>query len=344
MEPRGYRQVDVQGRLLAGTVSVQETAEGVTPWRIPYEQVRLFPPDPGIEGTGHMAAGVRIRFRSDTRRVNLTVAAMETRRGFDLVADGALVETAWLEAGHEEVAFHGLSNGEKTVEIWLPQGAPVRLESLSIDKAATFASAARKSPRWTTYGSSITHCLGAASPARTWPALVARQHGLDLTCLGFSGNCHLEPMLGRLIRDLPADLITLKVGANVLGGTLSLRTFKPAVIGLIMLIREKHPHTPMVVVSPVSSARPGEDQDNAVGLCLQKMRPEVEDAVRRVQDYGDTRLYYVDGTALLGPQETSTCLADGLHPNPEGYALIAERFGHIVFGRLGICPDQQAAH
>ena len=33
----------------------------------------------------------------------------------------------------------------------------------------------------------------------------ARTHNLDLTCLGYGGQCHLDPIVASMIRDLPAD-------------------------------------------------------------------------------------------------------------------------------------------
>src|SRR5690625_5496041 len=98
---------------------------------------------------------------------------------------------------------------------------------------------------------------------------------LDLTCLGFSANCHMEPMLSRMIRDLPADFISLCIGINIMGGsTLSKRTFAPAFIGFIQTIREKHPTTPRAIMSPVY-CKEREEKENKVGLNLVIMRAEI---------------------------------------------------------------------
>ena len=68
---------------------------------------------------------------------------------------------------------------------------------LKLPDAGHLEGAADALPRWITYGSSITHCRTAASPAATWPALVARARGLKLTALGFRGQAHADPMIAR---------------------------------------------------------------------------------------------------------------------------------------------------
>src|SRR5690606_22404431 len=160
----------------------------------------------------------------------------------------------------------------------------VLIHSLAVGSDATVAPPNDTSrPRWITYGSSITQCASADGPSATWPALVARSLGYDLTCLGLGGNCHRAPMGARLIRGPPADVITLCLGINVYGASsLGPRTFKAAVIGLIQLIRENHPTTPIGVISPIASP-PRETKENLVGFTLEGMRVEVRDAVDRLQ-------------------------------------------------------------
>lgn len=77
-------------------------------------------------------------------------------------------------------------------------------------------------------------------------------------------------MVGRIIRDLPADYITLKLGINVDQGDLTLRTFAPNAIGLIQIIRKKHPHTPLEIISPFISAPRETRTDN--GLSLEQIK------------------------------------------------------------------------
>lgn len=317
-----------------GAVSLQRTDEWIMPWRLPYEERALFPPDLLLERAA-MPAGVRLAFRSDAALVAGTVVPSAEATRIDLCCDGAPVGSVDL-AGRERFRFDGLPAGDKLIELWLPQFGEFRLRALELSDGATVAPFDDRRPHWITYGSSITHCRSAASPTRTWPAIVARERGLNLTCLGFGGQCHLDPMIARLIRDLPADFLSMCVGINVYGsGSLNARTFRPAIIGFVRIVRERHPDTPFAVLSPIYSP-PREGTSNAAGLTLRQMREEVAAAVDALRSRGDRHLHYVDGLDLFGP-DLGHLLPDDLHPNAEGYQVMGRHFLRRVVAE--IFPD-----
>ena len=84
-----------------------------------------------------------------------------------------------------------------------------------------------------------------------------------------------------MIRELPPDYLSLKLGINVHNAaSMNIRTFRPAVIGFVHIVREKHPDTPLVVISPIFSP-PRETTPNAAESTLTQMRVEVAEAVRQ---------------------------------------------------------------
>jgi len=315
----------------SGAISLQTGDGSVTPWRLPWDELPLYPFET-LHDRASRPAGVRIAFRSDTRFLAGTTGQNISDASLDLCVDGELLHSLPLEDA-DTFRFPELPAGEKLIELWLPQFHPFTLQSLTLDEGATLAPAALPRRRWITYGSSITQCKAAASPARTWPALVAREHQLDLTCLGFSSQCHIEPMLARLIRDRPADMISLCLGINVQGGaSLNARTFRPAILGFVKIVREKHPTLPLAVISPIFAPE-RERTPNAVGLDLEKMREEIRVAVDTLQAFGDENVFYVDGLELFGP-ENAHLLPDNLHPDAQGYELLARNFSRLVMPRL----------
>ncbi len=109
-----------------------------------------------------------------------------------------------------------------------------------------------RGPVWLHHGSSISAGSNAASPSTTWPALAARAHGVELTNLGFSGSAMVDPFTARAMRDTPADLISVKLGINVVNAdVMRRRAFGPAVHGFLDTVRDGHPATPLLLVSPV---------------------------------------------------------------------------------------------
>lgn len=319
------KRISVSDEMVQGAISLERTEQGVKPWRIPYGEFDLFPPN-GLTGHAETPAGVRIRFATDSERVLLHIAPDSKERLFDCVIDGSIHETRSLPPGEKNVLFEHLPGTSKTIEIYLPQTSSVTVSGLGIAESASFAIPPDARPRWVTYGSSISQCVDAASPAQTWPAIVAREQGYRLTCLGYRGNCHLEPMVARMIRDLPADCISLCLGINVYGSmSLSVRTLRAMVIGFIKIVREKHKETPLLVVSPIVSP-PREKVKNAVGLTLEHIRSEIAAAVEALQRHGDGRLHYMNGLDWLGERDAGL-LPDELHPSAEGYRLMGKVFG-----------------
>ncbi len=315
-----------------GHISLEHAKNWVLPWRIPHQERVLFPPDVFLEKAA-MSAGVRIAFYSDTTFVKGEIVDPHSDSSpIDLCLDGEFSASVPL-TGQTTFEFADLPSKRKLIELWLPQFGEFRLHALHVSDGATIEPFEDTRPRWLTYGSSITQCRQAASPTRTWPAIVARQSGLNHTNLGFGGQCHLDSMLARMMRDLPADLISFCVGINIYGnGSLNPRSFRPAIIGFVQILREKHADTPIVVMSPI--ACPDREQTpNAVGFTLAMMRDEVEAAVQALQTAGDQHIHYIDGLQIFGPK-SADLLPDELHPNTEGYALMARNIA-AAFADLG---------
>ncbi|MGG3279108.1 SGNH/GDSL hydrolase family protein [Paenibacillus solani] len=318
------KQLPLTDEWFHGSVSLQHREEGIKPWRIPYMDYKLYPPA-GIDGKAEICAGVRLRLRTDSAEVAVSFTSLADAAVMDCVAEGELLQRIHLSVGATEALFTGLPAEIKDVEIWLPQNIGMTVTGLRIGTQAVGVPLPDTRPRWITYGSSITQCVGASGPSRAWPAIVAEACGFSLTNLGFSGNCHMEPMIGRLIRDLPAEFISICAGVNIYGaGTLSPRMFKPQLIGLLETIRDKHRETPLLVISPIyGTVR--ETELNPLGFTLPMMRQAIRETVEMLRERGDRRLYYQDGLNWLGPEDEAF-LTDGLHPGAEGYELLGRRF------------------
>jgi len=254
------------------------------------------------------------------------------------VADGGIV-TIQLELEPASEA--------RRVQVWLPHNSAVTIHSLRADRPVEAHAPAGS--RWVHHGSSISHCLDAHGPLGAWPVLAARSLGLELTDLGLAGNSMLDPYVARTIRDLPADLITLKVGINIVNGdSFTERTLVPALHGFIDTVREGHPEVPFVVMSPVwcgihedtagpTSFDPITMMCSALGtgdLTLARTR-EIVERVARARAAADARLFVLDGRELLSARDASH-LWDGLHPDHEGYAIMADRF--VSLARSGEGP------
>jgi hypothetical protein len=271
-------------------------------------------------------AGVRGAWRTTASSVSLELRASVGIYGgigpLDVLVDGELRERCEVREGEQRLVV-SLPGRPVAVEIWLPHSGVIATRGLSFDGDAE--PMAPTGPRWVTYGSSVTQCTGAYGPSETWPALVARSHGWDLVALGFAGECHLDPVVARTIRDLPARLISLCLGINIYAGeTFSGRTLPGQVEAFVSTVREGHPTTPIVVITPLLAPNL-EGKPNAVGLTLDDVRTCVELGARR-----DPAVQLIDGRTVLTADEARNLYADDVHPGPDGYRLMGERLGALL--------------
>ncbi|MCZ9346003.1 lipase, partial [Streptomyces sp. TRM76130] len=228
----------------------------------------------------------------------------------------------------------------KDVEIWLPHNETTELVALRADAPAEPVPD-RGRRVWLHHGSSISHGSDAADPTGTWPARAALRAGVELVNLALSGSALLDPFTARALRDTPADLISVKIGINLVNADLMrLRAFGPAVHGFLDTIREGHPTTPLLVISPLycplhedtpgpTAFDPaalaegrlgfhagGDPAEVAAGkLTLTVIREELARIVRD-RSADDPHLRHLDGRTLYGEADhTELPLPDGLHPD-----------------------------
>ncbi|ADB34827.1 conserved hypothetical protein [Kribbella flavida DSM 17836] len=337
----GYRlrEVDADGWATFWRLDPRGEAVGLQDWYGDAER-----PGHRLWSRAATPAGVRASWRTTATRVSLELRAALDLSGkiapVDFLVDGELHRRVEIEPG-EQVVTAPLPGRPVELQIWLPQAGAIGVRAVAFDAEDGFAGDGTTGavagepavplpptgPRWITYGSSITQCTGAYGPSETWPALVARRHGWDLVSLGFAGECQLDPVAARTIRDTPARLISLCLGINVYGGaTFSGRTLPGQVESFLRTVRDGHPHTPMVVITPLV-APAVEGRPNAVGLTLDDVRACVELGARAL---ADPDLQLVDGRTILTPEEAHALYADDLHPGPDGYRLLADRLAPLL--------------
>lgn len=352
---------------------------GISPRRLPAWTRPQVPQ--GLDVMLRMPSGVRLRFETDSRSVAVSVLVTNMKMGaqpkrpvvFDLEVGDELLSRSTTEGntivyqatGDFEVqrgqpatlTFDQLEPGPKVCELWLPHNAFVELHSLTLDPGATLRAAPDDRPHWVHYGSSISHCMEALQPGHIWPAVAARRAGAALQNLGFGGQCHLDPFVARTIRDSGADLISVKVGINIVNmDSMRERIFQPLLHGFLDTIREGRPDTPIVLISPIycpsAEDHPGPTVPNADGkfgviggseelragsMSLSRIRELIREVI---QSRGEPALHYLDGLELFGEADVAD-LPDALHPNPQGYVRMGERFAEKMLGSLVAASGQR---
>ncbi|MGA5360023.1 GDSL-type esterase/lipase family protein [Streptomyces purpurascens] len=372
--------------LLRGALDLERTEHGLLPHRLP-ARARAQNTNAQLAMAEAQPSGVRLVLRTaataielDTLRTKRDYVGLPSRPDglYDLLVDGRPAGQASGTGGNVftvdmatwdgevtpgpvgTVRFTGLPAGEKDVEIWLPHNETTELVALRTD-APVQPLPDRGRRVWLHHGSSISHGSDAASPTAIWPAIAASLGGVELVNLGFGGSAMLDPFTARAMRDTPADLISVKMGINIVNGdVMRLRAFGPAVHGFLDTIRDGHPDTPLLVVSPIHCAihedtpgptapdlseidkgrllfaAMGDPAEKAAGkLTLGVIREELARIVRhRAAD--DPNLHYLDGLDLYGESDAAELpLPDHVHPDAATHRRIGERFGALAFTEGG---------
>ncbi len=376
--------------LLRGALDLERTEHGVLPHRLP-ARARAQYTDGQLAMAESQPSGVRLVFR--TRATAVELDTLPTKRVYvgapprpdgvyELLVDGHPAGRGSVTDGHTltidmttgsferrpgqpgTLRFAGLSEGVKDVEVWLPHNETTELVALRTDAPVEVAPPSGRRV-WLHHGSSISHGSDAAGPTAIWPVLAAARGGVELINLGLGGSALLDPFTARTLRDTPADLISIKIGINLVNlDVMRLRAFTPAVHGFLDTIRDGHPTVPLLVVSPIlcpihedtpGPAAPdfgdlgsgqlrfvamGDPAERASGkLTLGVIRDELARIVaQRAAD--DPNLHYLDGRDLYGePDSAERPLPDNLHPDAATHRLIGERFAELAFAADGAFAD-----
>lgn len=389
------KKIEIRAEFVRGAAELAAGQYGLAIHRLPAWLREQFP-DPQLMAMEAQPSGARLEFVTESERLALVshpsrvvyLGVGRPRGSIDVTVNGELYVRDTLSggdsfeinmqtgqqsvrAGDSHTTEMTLPAGQKHIRIWLPHNEALELVELRADAelvptvtervpVAVERAGAASQTRWLHHGSSISQGSNALGPSEIWPVRVARSAGVQLQNLGFGGSALVDPAMARVIRDSPADLISLKLGINVVNhDAMRLRAFVPAIHGFLDTIREGHPETPIVLISPVfcgihertpgpGSIDPtsfvtgtpaflasGDPADVAAGkLTLEVIREALASIV--IARKADANLHYLDGLELYGAADAEELpLPDNLHPDSAGHARIAERFAERVFAEPG---------
>lgn len=185
-----------------------------------------------------------------------------------------------------------------------PTGDPTAAHGCAADPTAVFM------------GDSFTAGAGVDTEAERWSTIVARQQGWDEINIAVSGSSYamsnsVRPNTAYVDRvdeaiDAAPDIVVVSTAANSADAD-----HRTAIDTTFTGLREALPETPIVATSPFH-------RDDVSPERLDELGGEIRTAAEA------HAVEYLDlGYPLRGTTDT---LADGLHPNAEGYAIIAGAF------------------
>jgi hypothetical protein len=292
---------------------------------------------------GQSPSGVRIRFRTDSTRLTIKLAYPSPpnmtnmhafgQTGVDLYIDGVYRSTAIATKDAssstpiEHVFFENLPRQERELTLYLPLYKPVEVLGLALDSDAKITKARRfAAPKPVVfYGTSITQGGCASRSGLSYQAILARQLNLDFVNLGFSGSGKGEPAVASMVAEIDASAFVLDFAQN----NPTIESLREVYEPFLTTLRAKHPETPIIMITPISSSRESSRLD--------QMRQHIRQLAERRMAQGDHQLSLVEGVSLLGPDRLDG-LVDGVHPNDLGFQWMADGLAPHIARVLSLPP------
>lgn len=301
---------------------------------------------------GKSAAGMALRFRTDSKKLALRVTLVDSPDApdnpavgwersrpsfFSLYRDGKYISSvaALTVFSQQDVTIYADPelSGEAEIQVLLPfyyLNAEIIIHAVGIDPAAKMTRAAPdRRPRVLFHGDSITHGHGVTSPRETYPWQVAEKLGCVPLNYGFGGSAWADNVVAQTIASRTDwDVLTIMIGTNSLIGADSAGNLETAAEyaekydAYLGTIRAAAPTKPILCITPILNRadlkRGGNQNDERPEL----YRDRITAIVRRRQQ-SDAHLYLLDGLALID-DPLYLLVTDNVHPNDAGMHRIAE--------------------
>lgn len=297
------------------------------------------------------AAGVTVRFRTDSRRLVFRVAFIDSRDTpatpavawersrpsfFSLYRDAKYVggvPALTIFTPQDLAIYHDKAPPrEAEIKVLFPfyyRNAEIIVHAIGIEPGAKLLRAAPDNrPRVLFHGDSITHGHGVTSPRETYVSQVADTVGCVPLNYGFGGTAWADNIVAQTIaaRD-DWDVLTIMLGTNSLAGTDS--AGKPETAAqyaekydaYLTTIRTAAPTKPILCITPILN-RLDLTGGNPNGEMPSAYREGITRVVRRRQS-SDGNLYLLDGLSMVA-DPLHLLVTDSVHPNDLGMHRIAQ--------------------
>ena len=266
----------------------------------------------------YASAGVRLHFMTNSRTLRFSYAlarlTTEAIYAFDLYENGVLTKHEIVPADENthEIAWM-LGEGEKELILYLPWAVYTKISAPVLDDGASFA----PTPCGKTvflFGDSITQGFCAAYPSGTYAMRLSRALGWNIINKGVGSERFRPEVLGHKDTVVP-DAIVIAYGTND-WNSCSYEVVRHDAGAFFARLKELYAGVPTVVITPI--ARMDSETEKPYGRPFSAMHDDIS---ALCADNPDVQV--LRGEPLI-PRDAESFVADGLHPNDEGFARYAE--------------------
>jgi lysophospholipase L1-like esterase len=298
---------------------------------------------PAVDSLANCTAGAQIRFSTNSPRLAIRVRLSAPAGMYHMPATGQCGFDCYIGAPgamryfsttrydrtlteYECGLFDSQNTEIKHLTLNFPLYQGVEEVWLGVEPGSDVqeAPAYEHSGRIVFYGTSITQGGCASRPGMAFTNILSRSLNRECINLGFSGNGKGEPALAHIISEIPdVDCYVLDYDANVA----SVEAMQETLPEFIRILREKHPQTPILVISRVLAANEFYNQE-ALEKRLGKTQVQAN-TVAHLREQGDRNISFLDGSRLMGEASLEGTV-DGSHPTDLGFWEIAKTLTPVL--------------
>ena len=172
------------------------------------------------------------------------------------------------------------------------------------------------------YGHSVTQGACASHPGNAYTNMISRRFQIDHVNLGFSGSAKGEQGAAEYVAGLDMEIFVYDYDHNAP----SVEHLQNTHQRMFKIFREKHPQTPVIMLSSASMPRFLDDTEARKAIVYKTY----QDALAA----GDQNVYFIDGSKIMEECGFGATV-EGLHPNDLGFYFIAKAIGDVVEQILG---------
>lgn len=313
---------------LTGTHGWEVVENTLRPQRMPAIMQPLYEPAEGSNVRMLCTAGVRLRFVSDTTRLNIAYTiGVSARANFkcDLFVDGKRVCETGTGPDARTPQWSGLiyENNhakERTFDLWLPHVAQVDVAELVVDDDCFIEPAEPLPVRWLMYGDSITQGMDAKLPSQTAFCIAALANNAEVFNLGIGGAKAITE-LATTVPDGHFDIVSIAYGTNDFNQGWPVQDYYQNTLALVEKCLTQFPNAPILVITPLPWVDKIEPNKN--GEYFAAFRTILEPFAHM-----NERVILIDGLSLI--PDDAAMFSDKVHPNAKGFAIYGKKLGEHV--------------
>ena len=281
-------------------------------------------------------SGGRIRFRTDSPKITLTVLAPSIcsfahmpksgSSSFDLYSENDYrgffnCDYKLREDGselYEGSATLNLKTSEiKNITINFPLYNDVSAVYISLEKGCRLE--APLPEKYETpviyYGSSITQGGCASHPGNAYPNIISRRLGTNFKNFGFSAGCLAEEKMVEYLSTLDMSIFVYDYDHNSQTYQFLEKTHEAG----YKKLRAVNPTVPIIMITSADISTDREKRINVI-------RTTYENALKA----GDKNVYFINGDDIYAPVGKEYCTVDKCHPNDLGFFCMANAIGDVI--------------